>query len=360
MALAIRLARRADGRTSPNPRVGAVLVKKGRIIGKGYHHRAGEPHAEILALREAGDRSPGSILYVSLEPCGHQGRTGPCTEAILAAGVKRVVVGMIDPNPRVSGKGIAWLRRRGVTVDVGMRSEECRRLNEDYIKLVTSGFPFVVWKAGASLDGRVATRSGESRWITGEKSRALVHRLRGKSDAIIVGVGTVRKDNPLLTCRMGGGRGKDPLRVVADSRLRIPREARVLRVNSSARTLIATTAAAPDRRIREMEKIGVEVIVLPERGGRLDLKALLRVLGERGIMRLFLEGGPELAGSFLREKQIDRIMFFIAPKLIGGVHAPGLIGRAGIRTLRQEVPVRDLRTRRIGKDLLIEGYPGYS
>ena len=360
MALAIRLARRADGRTNPNPRVGAVVVRGGRIVGKGYHHRAGSPHAEVLALREAGRQARGSTLYVTLEPCVHQGRTGPCTEEILNAGVKRVVVGMRDPNPRVSGKGVARLRRKGVAVAVGVRSEACRRLNEDYVKLVTSGLPFIVWKAAASIDGKLATRSGESRWITGEPSRSLVHRLRATSNAVVVGAGTVLADDPLLTSRIGRGPTRNPLRVVVDSRLRIPVKARVCQVDSSTRTLVATTKAAPARKIRELERRGVEVLVLPVRQGRVNLFDLLQVLGKRGIMNVLVEGGPELAASFLRERLIDKVCIFLAPKLIGGEEAPGPLGGPGILRIGQAVPVREMSVRRIGEDLLIEGYPVYS
>lgn len=360
MALAIRLARRADGRTNPNPRVGAVVVRGGRIIGKGYHHRAGAPHAEVLALREAGGRARGSTLYVTLEPCVHQGRTGPCTEEILDAGVKRVVVGMRDPNPQVNGKGVARLRRKGIAVELGVRSEACRRLNEDYAKLITSGLPFVVWKAAASIDGKLATRSGESRWITGESSRLLVHRLRATSNAIVVGAGTVLADDPLLTSRIGRGPARNPLRVVVDSRLRIPAQARVCQVDSSTRTLVATTKAAPARKVLKMERKGIEILVLPGRGGKVNLAILLQALGKRGIMNVLLEGGPELAASFLREGLIDKMCIFLAPKLIGGKEAPGLLGGAGIFRIRQALPVREMSVRRIGEDLLIEGYPVYS
>ncbi|MCX5865992.1 MAG: bifunctional diaminohydroxyphosphoribosylaminopyrimidine deaminase/5-amino-6-(5-phosphoribosylamino)uracil reductase RibD [Proteobacteria bacterium] len=360
MDLALRLARRADGMTNPNPRVGAVVVRAGRIVGKGYHRRAGTPHAEIHALKEAGKKARGATLYVTLEPCAHQGRTGPCTETIPAAGIRRVVAGMRDPNPLVSGRGLARLRKHGIRIESGVQEKACRSLNEDYAKFITTGLPFVTFKAAASLDGRVATGTGESRWISGEASRRLVHRLRAKSDAILVGIGTIRKDDPELTSRPGQKTGGKPLRVVMDSRLRIPLNARVLGPPLSAPTLIATTKKSPPGKRELLRRRGIEVIVLPEKQGKVDPRALLRVLGKRGVMSLLLESGPELASAFLREKLIDKFLIFLAPKLIGGKLAPGILAGAGIASLKAAIPVRDRKIQVVGEDLLITAYPVYS
>lgn len=360
MDLALRLARRADGMTNPNPRVGAVVVRAGRIVGKGYHRRAGTPHAEIHALKEAGKRARGATLYVTLEPCAHQGRTGPCTETIPAAGISRVVVGMHDPNPLVSGRGLARLRKHGIRIESGVQEKACQSLNEDYSKFTTTGLPFVTFKAAASLDGRVATGTGESRWISGEASRRLVHRLRAKSDAILVGIGTIRKDDPELTSRPGQKTGKKSLRVVMDSRLRIPLNARVLGPLLPGPTLIATTKKSPPNKRELLRRRGIEVIVLPKKQGKVDPRALLRVLGKRGVMSLLLEGGPELASAFLREKLIDKFLIFLAPKLIGGKLAPGILAGAGIANLKAAIPVRNRKIQVVGEDLLITAYPVYS
>ncbi|MDD5225073.1 MAG: bifunctional diaminohydroxyphosphoribosylaminopyrimidine deaminase/5-amino-6-(5-phosphoribosylamino)uracil reductase RibD [bacterium] len=359
MDLALRLARKADGMTNPNPRVGAVVVKSGRIVGKGYHRRAGTPHAEIHALREAGKLARGATLFVTLEPCDHHGRTGPCTEAVKAAGIRRVVAGMRDPNPLVSGKGLARLRRQGVRVESGLQEKTCRDLNEDYVKFITTGLPFVTFKAAASLDGRVATGTGESRWISGEASRRLVHRLRAKSDAILAGIGTVRKDDPELTARPDRKTGKNPLRVVMDSRLGIPLNARMLRSPLPAPTLIATTKKSSPKKREILRRRGVEVLVLPENKGKVDPRALLRALGKRGVMSLLLEGGPELASAFLQAGLIDKLMIFLAPKLIGGKLAPGILAGVGITRLKSAIPVRDRKIQKVGEDLLITAYPVY-
>lgn len=360
MDLAIRLARRADGMTSPNPRVGAVVVKSGRIVGKGYHRRAGTPHAEIHALKEAGKQARGATLFVTLEPCDHHGRTGPCTEAVRAAGIRRVVAGMRDPNPLVCGQGLARLRKQGIRIESGLQEKACRNLNEDYVKFITTGLPFVTFKAAASLDGRVATGTGESRWISGEASRRLVHRLRAKSDAILAGIGTIRKDDPELTARPDQKIAKKPLRVVMDSRLRIPLNARIVRSPLPAPTLIATTKKSPPKKRELLRRRGIEVIVLPEKNGKVDPRALLRALGKKGVMSLLLEGGPELASAFFREKLIDKFLIFLAPKLIGGKLAPGILAGAGIAHLKAAVPVRDRKIQAVGEDLLITAYPVYS
>jgi len=355
MARALELAERAAGRTSPNPMVGAVVVKDGRIVGEGYHAAAGQPHAEVVALRQAGAAARGATLYVTLEPCCHFGRTPPCTREVVRAGVARVVAAMLDPNPRVAGRGAEELRQAGVQVQVGCREEEARRLNEAFCKYITTGVPFVTYKAALSLDGKVATACGDSRWISGEESRRLVHRLRDRCDAVVVGVGTVLADDPLLTARIEGGR--DPVRVVVDSRGRIPLTARLLQSGSPAPTLVATTAAM-DRETRSaLEAMpGVEVIELPPREGRVDLGPLLRALGLRGIVSVLLEGGPTLAASFLAEGWVDKIMFFLAPLLIGGQRAPSPLGGEGVARLQDACRLRDVSVERVGEDILVTAY----
>ncbi|MCL6480003.1 MAG: bifunctional diaminohydroxyphosphoribosylaminopyrimidine deaminase/5-amino-6-(5-phosphoribosylamino)uracil reductase RibD, partial [Peptococcaceae bacterium] len=311
MQMALDLARQALGRTSPNPMVGAVLVKDGRVIGQGYHTRPGTPHAEIHALREAGERAAGATLYVTLEPCCHQGRTGPCTEAILAAGVKRVVAAMTDPNPLVSGRGLERLRRAGIEVTVGVMEEEARRLNEVFIKYITTRRPFVVLKTAMSLDGKIATRSGESQWITGPQARLAVHRLRDRYDAVLVGINTVLKDNPSLTTRIPQEDGRDPVRVIVDSLARTPPEARVITQQSSAPTIIAVTEKAPAQNLRRLERAGAQIVVVPGNGPRVDLAGLMAELGRREITSVLVEGGGEIHASFLEARLVDKVIWFI-------------------------------------------------
>jgi diaminohydroxyphosphoribosylaminopyrimidine deaminase/5-amino-6-(5-phosphoribosylamino)uracil reductase len=355
--LALKLARKGLGATSPNPMVGAVVVKGNTIVGQGYHHRAGEPHAEILALRQAGAKARGATLYLNLEPCDHFGRTPPCTRAILQAGIRRVVAGMKDPNPLVSGGGIRRLRRAGVRVDVGILEKECRELNAPFCKYITRKRPFVTLKAAASLDGKVATRSGDSRWISSETSRNYVHRLRQAMDAVMVGIGTVLKDDPLLTVRLpGGGKSRQPLRVIVDSRLRIPLHSQLVRTAGQYPTLVATTQAASLSRMRRLAaaNVGVATIAKDVRG-HVSLSGLMKELARRGVVSLLLEGGSTLNASALREGVVDRLLFFLAPKIIGGQGAPGVIGGDGTLRIKDAEPVEILKVRRIGPDILIEG-----
>jgi diaminohydroxyphosphoribosylaminopyrimidine deaminase/5-amino-6-(5-phosphoribosylamino)uracil reductase len=357
MRLAIGLAKRGLGKTSPNPMVGAVVVNKKRIVGQGYHHRAGEPHAEILALREAGASARGATLYLNLEPCNHFGRTPPCTGAILKTGIKRVVVGMKDPNPLVEGRGIRRLRKAGVRVDVGTMEKECQALNAPFRKFITTQKPFVILKIAVSLDGKVATHSGDSRWITSEISRRYVHRLRQNSDAVMVGIGTVLRDDPLLTVRIPGvNHPRHPLRLIVDSRLRIPFTSQLVRTADQYPTLVATTEAAPSSRIRRLAKSKVEVVVIRSNArGQVNLKALMENLAKRGVTSILLEGGPTLNAGALREGLVDRVLFFFAPKIIGGAKAPSAVGGEGVLKIMDSKGVKILRTRRLGPDLLIEG-----
>lgn len=355
MALAIRLASRAAGRTSPNPLVGAVIVKDGVILGKGYHHRAGSAHAEINALAEAQERARGADLYVNLEPCIHYGRTPPCVAALVARGIGRVFVGMQDPNPLVSGRGIQALRDAGIAVEVGILEEKCRALNESFIKFITTGIPFVILKAGASLDGRIAAVGGDSKWITNERSRRFVHRLRNQVDAVLVGIGTVEKDDPLLTTRVPGRKGKDPVRIVADSRLRISPRARVFNSESLAGTIIATTTRAPASKIKRLEERGAKVMVVST-GDKVQLRALLQALGREQITSVLIEGGSRINTAALEERIVDKVLFFFAPRILGGRTAPPLVAGEGVKRVEEGIVLERIRTRRFGDDVLIEGY----
>jgi len=357
MRLALRLARRGMGKTSPNPMVGAVVVKGKAIVGQGYHHRAGEDHAEVLALRKAGEKARGATLYLNLEPCDHFGKTPPCTRAILDAGIERVVAGMKDPNPLVAGRGIGRLRKAGVRVDVGIKEKECRELNAPFCKFIATQKPFVTLKAAASLDGKVATRSGDSRWISGEASRKYVHQLRQSMDAVMVGIGTVLQDDPLLTVRLSGKkRSRQPLRVIVDSHLKIPWQSQIVRTARQVPTLIATTQAASPSKMARLKHAQLEILVVKDDGeGRVSLKGLMKALAGRGIVSMLLEGGPTLNASALQEGVVDRVLFFFAPKVIGGQKAPGIIGGEGILRIKDAEPLRILKIKRMGADVIMEG-----
>ena len=353
MQRSIVLARRGIGKTAPNPAVGCVIVREGAIVGEGWHRKAGTPHAEVHALRQAGESARGADVYVSLEPCAHFGKTPPCAEALVAAGVKRVFAAMEDPNPRVSGRGIGILRAAGIEVAVGIMAAESRLLNEQFIKHVTTGLPFVVLKTAMTLDGKTATANGDSKWITSDKSRAYVHKLRGMLDAVMVGVGTVRVDDPLLTCRIPGGR--DPLRVIVDSNLDIPIHSQVLHAGSRAGTIIATLAG-DSVKADKLRGLGVRILQCRHNDGRVDLPQLFSDLGGMGVQSVLLEGGSTLAGECLRSGLIDKIILFYAPKLVGG-EAPGLFGGAGSATMAEALKIHNVKLRRFGDDLLLEGYP---
>ncbi len=364
MALALSLAAKGRGRTSPNPMVGAVVVAGNRIVGQGYHRRAGGSHAEILALQAAGKRCRGATLYVTLEPCCHESkRTPPCVPALIESRFRRIVVAMRDPNPAVAGRGISLLRRAGIQVSVGCLSREAERLNEIYCHWMKTGRPYVLLKAAMTMDGKIATASGESRWITGMEARREVHRLRSQVDAILVGVGTILRDDPLLTARgparAGNSSGhRQPLRVVLDSRLRIPDKARVLSPHGGAHpigTVIVTTEKAPRQRIEQLRARGLSLLVLPAKDRRVPLAACLTRLGQMGISSLLIEGGSELNAAALREGLVNRIRFYLAPHLLGGQDAKGVIGGRSPERLSGAVPLTEIRTRRIGRDFVIEG-----
>ena len=353
MKRVLLLAEAGRGRTSPNPMVGAVLVKRGKVVGEGYHARIGEAHAEIVALRQAGEKAGGAVLYLNLEPCTHHGRTPPCAPQVVNAGVKRVVIGMEDPNPAVNGKGIETLRRSGLDVKVGVLGKECRRLNEAFCKYILKKEPFVMLKVAATLDGKIATRNGDSKWISGEASRRFVHKLRDQVDGVLVGIGTVLRDDPRLTARVKEGR--EPYRIVLDSRLKIPEEAKVFE-HSPLEVILATTGSAPQDKIERLEKKGVRVLIADSKKGRVDLKSCLSKLGEIGMMNLLVEGGSQVNGSFLDEGLIDKFLLFLSPKLIGDPQALGIFGGRGVSNLRETVGLKDIRAKKIGEDIFIEGY----
>ena len=361
MRQALRLAARGRATVLPNPMVGAVVVVNGTVVGSGYHRRAGGPHAEIMALRQARARTRGATLYTTLEPCCHtEKRTPPCVPAILDAGIGRVVVAMRDPNPHVAGRGIRQLRRAGVAVDVGCLGSDAAALNEVYLHWINTGRPFVVLKAAMTLDGKIATATGESQWITGAESRAHVHRLRSEVGVIAVGAETVLKDDPQLTVRVSGGKRsvagiRQPARLVFDSRLRIPFGARVLQGIEQAPTIIATTNLADPRKVERLRKVGVEVLVLPRKGSRVSLGRCLQALGGMGFSSMLVEGGAELHAAFLRESLVNRVCLYVAPILLGGQETKSLLGSRSPRSLADTVPVTNLHFESLGNDVLITG-----
>ncbi|MFH1906926.1 MAG: bifunctional diaminohydroxyphosphoribosylaminopyrimidine deaminase/5-amino-6-(5-phosphoribosylamino)uracil reductase RibD [Chloroflexota bacterium] len=354
MRRALALARQAEGRTSPNPIVGAIIVKDKCVVGEGYHHRAGEPHAEIEALRAAGDSARGGTLYVTLEPCAHHGRTPPCTDAIIAAGQAEVYYAIGDPNPRVNGKGQALLEAAGIIVHRGLCEGEARELNRPFFKHVTTGRPFVTAKFAMSLDGKIATRTGDSHWITNSLSRQRGHQLRNITDAILVGAGTVIADDPQLTTRLDSDDIRHPLRIVADSRGRVPLSAQLFDPALPGQTVVATTDATPPVHCAELSARGVEVWRLPpDSQGRVSLTALLDEIGRRGMLTLLVEGGSELLGAFFAERLVDRVWAFIAPVIIGGRDVPGPVGGTGVEQLSQAIRLGRIETEMLDGDVWI-------
>ena len=358
MQRALDLARQAKGRTSPNPLVGAVIVKDGKVIGEGYHKEAGTPHAEVHALNAAGGNAKGATLYTNLEPCCHWGRTPPCTEALIDAGIAHVYVAEVDPNPSVAGKGVQQLQNAGIKVHVGVCEQEASELNEVHRKYIQTGKPFVILKTAMSLDGKIATASGESQWITSEASRQRGHEVRDAVDAILVGRGTVERDNPSLTTRLKNRKGQDATRIVLDSHGRTRTDARIFNAESEAGVIVAATAEALPENVNALEKAGAEVITVPAlHGNRVCFKSLMKILGKREITSVLIEGGGEINASAIAAGVVDKVMCFVAPKLIGGQNAPGPIGGIGIRSLADAVNLQRINITPIPEhDLLIEGY----
>ncbi len=353
MRLALQQGRRGLGRTSPNPPVGAVVVKNGRVVGRGFHLRAGAAHGEVVALRRAGALARGATLYVTLEPCAHFGRTPPCTDAVRAAGIARVVIGSRDPNPAVAGDGAGKLRRAGIEVVSGVEREGCDDLIAAFRKRVTTGLPWVTLKLAASLDGRIATSRGDSKWITGAPARRLAHRLRDEHDAVLVGIDTVLRDDPALTCRLP--RGRDPLRVILDRRLRVPEDARVLTKAAAAGTVLAT-AVRDGAKTRRLRARGAEVVTVPAGPGGVSLRRVLSWLARRGLSSVLIEGGAAVAASALNAKLVDRMVLFYAPKLIGG-DGRAMIDGLNVRAMGQALGLGTLAVRHVGGDLVVTAAP---
>ena len=354
MRRAHALALKAKGRTGPNPMVGAVLVKEGRIIGEGYHASAGADHAEVVALKAASSEAQGTTLYLNLEPCCHYGRTPPCTEAIIRAGIKKVVASTFDPNPLVAGKGVERLKAAGIEVEIGLFAEEAKRLNEAFFTFIAKGRPFVILKVAASLDGKIATNAGESRWITGEAARKKVHELRDEVDAVLVGIGTVLKDDPLLNVRLNREGTRDPLKVIVDSYARLPLEANVLK--NPKKALVAVSSKAPKEQVEALRRRGADVLLVEGTSHKVSLGRLMEELGKRGIVSVMIEGGSEINASAFQEGIVDKLILFYAPLLIGGKEAPSIVGGSGIEYLPQAIRLKDVRIERLGDDLLIEAY----
>lgn len=354
MERALRLAVKGKGLVSPNPMVGAVLVKNGQIVGEGFHKAAGGPHAEVFCIQEAGQLAKNATLYVNLEPCSHYGRTPPCTEAIIRAGVSRVVVAMDDPNPLVSGKGIKLLRDKGIEVVTGVMEKQAKALNEIFIKYITTKRPFVAVKLASTLDGKLATRTGDSKWITGPMAREYVHQLRNEYDAILVGINTVLADDPLLNCRIDKPSKKDPIRIVLDSKLRIPLDAKVINSSQTAPLIVFTTANNRVK-IKELQEKGVEVI---EQKGetKISIDFVMTKLAQREISSVLVEGGSNVIWSFFREGFIDKYYMFIAPKIVGGKKGVPLIGGDGIKIMNNAIKMKWKEVKFLGDDLLLICY----
>jgi len=357
MRRALGLALKARGRTSPNPLVGAVVVRRGKVVGEGYHSCAGQPHAEIEALRKAGGNARSADLYVNLEPCCHFGRTPPCTEAIIQAGIKRVFVGMKDPNKQVCGKGSRALKAQGIIIVPDVLKEECQKINEPFIKVMKTGMPFVILKTAMSLDGKIATRSGDSRWISGKSARNHVHKIRNQVDAILVGTETVLKDNPRLTCRLETGNVKHPARIILDRRNRIPLTANVFKNSRSQKVVYVAGPDISPRRRKALEGKKVEILNGKLLKNGFHIAHLLKELANRGMNSILIEGGAELNASAFKANVVDQVVAFICPILIGGVRAPGFLGGRGAMKVDGAINLKNIAVTKIGEDLMVEATP---
>ena len=348
MDMAIKLAERGKGYVSPNPLVGCIIVKRGKIVGRGYHKKFGEAHAEINALKIAGKKAMNATLYVNIEPCSHWGKTSPCTEKIVESGIREVVVGMEDPNPVVDG--YKELKFRGLKTRIGILRRNAKKINESYVKYIKTKKPFVILKLAMSLDGKIATSTGDSKYITSREARRYVHQLRSEADAVMVGINTVIKDNPLLDSRLV--KGKNPTKIVVDSTLKISEKAKIFK--DPSKVIIATTKNAPKKKIDELHQRGVRVLVLGLKNGLVDLKELMKELGKSGITPVIIEGGAELSGNAIKERIVDKVLMFTAPKIIGNGLGP--IKNLGIKKVNKAIKLKNIVTRSIGKDILVEGY----
>lgn len=356
MRLALELAKKGIGTTSPNPAVGAVIVKNNKIVGKGYHRRAGGPHAEIFALLEAKEKAKGATLYVTLEPCSHFGRTPPCTKAIIKSGIKSVVAGMLDPNPLNNGRGAKELKKKGINVKVGLLEDEIKKINEPFIKFITKKMPFLTVKAAQSLDGKIATFSGDSRWISGVESRNYVQELRSQVDAVMVGVNTVIKDDPRLNYRGKKQRKNKPIKIIIDPYLKTPLRAKIFSKVSPTPVIIAVSNKAHLKKIKVLEKRGVKVLKFKTKNNLISLSALMKKLAKLEITDILLEGGGETIARAFKKNIVDKVLFFIAPKIIGGREAVTSCEGEGAKAVSQAIKLGKMEVKHIGEDLLVEAY----
>ena len=357
MKSALQLARRGAGKTSPNPMVGAIIVKNGTIIGRGFHKLCGGHHAEINALNNCTTNPWGSEVYINLEPCCHYGKTPPCTNALIKAGIKKIFIGMQDPNPEVSGRGVAQLTQAGIEVHVAILEKECRCLNEAFIKHITTGLPFVTLKSALTLDGKTSTHSGHSKWITSEDSRKLTHKLRAETDAVMVGVGTVIADDPLLTVRLYRKTSKNPLRIILDTSLRIPLACRALKPDLAPKTIIATSSKmAASKKAGAIRSKGAKIVKVSVQRNKVDIKKLIETLGQMSISSILIEGGPHINESSLDSGIVDKIMFFYAPEIMGGQNSRSIVSGKGPEKVYDSKTVHDISIKKVGRDFLITGY----
>ncbi|MGH4138898.1 bifunctional diaminohydroxyphosphoribosylaminopyrimidine deaminase/5-amino-6-(5-phosphoribosylamino)uracil reductase RibD [Clostridium sp.] len=356
MKRALELSKKAAGFVNPNPLVGAIIVKDNRIIGEGYHEYFGGPHAEVNAFANAIEEVEGATMYVTLEPCSHFGKTPPCADAIVKNKISKVVIGMIDPNPLVAGSGMEILRKNGIEVVTGIMNKEIMKTNEIFIKYITEKKPFCIMKTAMTLDGKIATFTGDSKWISNEKSRAYVHELRQMVSGIMVGIGTVLKDDPELTTRREGALSLNPTRIIIDSKARIPIDAKILKCDESTKTIIVTTEFAQKSKIEAIKEKGAKVIVTRSKNNWVDLKYLMTVLGEMGIDSILLEGGSTLNYSAINEGIVDKVITFISPKIFGGASGKTPVGGSGIEHVKDSIKLRDVEVSKFDEDIMIEGY----
>ncbi len=356
MKRALELAKLGEGYTSPNPLVGAVIVKKGKIIGEGYHEKHGENHAEVNAFLNAKENVKGADMFVTLEPCSHQGKTPPCADRIVKEGINRVFIGMKDPNPLVAGRGIEILEKNGIEVKSGVLEKEAKELNEIFIKYITKNKPFCILKTAMSLDGKIATSTGDSKWISNEKSRNHVHQLRHRVSGIMVGIGTVLADDPMLTTRLENKKGKDPHRIIVDTEGKIPLDSKILNLKSDSKTIIATTEKISSEKIRSLEDKDAEVVISPLKNNKVDLNYLFDYLAKMGIDSILVEGGSTLNESLLKENLIDKVITFIAPKIIGGSNAKTPVAGEGFKYVKDAVNLENIKTKYFDEDIMISGY----
>ena len=354
MRQALLLAGKVCGLTSPDPCVGAVIVKDNKIISSGYHDKYASPHAEAYAIKKAGKKAMGSTLYINLEPCSHYGNNPPCADLVVRSGIKRVVAAMQDPNPLVNGKGFKILKKAGIKVEVGLLEKEAKRLNEFFIKHIIAGSPFVILKLALTLDGKIATKTGDSQWISNERSRQYVHTIRNKVDAIMAGIGTILKDDPLLSARKGGKIIKEPYKIIIDPLAQIPLPSKVLKDASKA--IVVSTKKAPAKKIEALKKLGVRVMFPATRGGRIDLKDVFKVLGSENITSILIEGGGNTAAQAIEQKVVDKVTFFISPKIIGGKDAITPVEGSGIKDMKNAIRLKEVEITRFDDDIMVEGY----